>query len=245
MKKSITNKSAVIEQQKIYSVCLEITGTAPLIQNKFAQKTIEEMLRKHMGLSVQKEKKIPSECIERATIKNEDGKVCIPPTAIKKAILSASAMVKGLKKTHIRASIFVEGNSIPIKYSQMVPQMDMVRTSGIGRAPDVRFRPRFEDWSARVIILFSEMIPVQTVVDLVHRAGNCGVGEWRPEKDGNFGTFVVTRNIMEANEIAEVRKGCRVMIPSLTIPDWAINAELSPEILAKIGAGESSGEPKK
>jgi len=245
MKNSITNKRAVIEQQKIYSVCLEITGTAPLIQNKFSQKTIDEMLRKHMGLSQQKEKKIPSECIERATIKNEDGKVCIPPTAIKKAILSASIMVKGLKKTEIRASIFVDGSSIPIKYSRMVPQMDMVRTSGKGRTPDVRFRPRFEDWSARVIILFSEMIPVQTVVHLVHMAGNCGVGEWRPEKDGNFGTFVVTRNIMESKEIDEVRKDCRVMIPNLTIPDWAINAELSPEILAKIGAGESSGKPKK
>lgn len=230
-----TNKEAVIKQQNIFSVCLEIEGTAPLLQNKFSQKAIDEMLRKHMGLSVQKEKKIPSECVDRAMIKNSEGKICIPPTAIKKAMLSASTSIKGMKKTQIRASVFIEGGSIPIDYSQMVPQMDMVRTSGIGRTPDIRFRPRFEDWKARLIILFPESFPVQTVVDLLNRAGNVGIGEWRPEKDGNYGTFVVVRSITENKEIAEVRKLCKYHIPSLKIPDWAMNVEISPEVLKKIG----------
>jgi len=232
---STVKKDAVIKQQNIFSVCLEIEGTAPLLQNKFSQKAIDEMLRKHMGLSVQKEKKIPAECVERAIIKNVDGKVCIPPTAIKKAMLSASTSIKGMKKTSIRSSVFIEGGSIPIDYSQMVPQMDMVRTSGIGRTPDIRFRPRFEDWKARLNILFPETLPVQTVVDLLNRAGNVGVGEWRPEKDGNYGTFIVTRSIIDNKEIGDVRKICRSHIPSLKIPEWAMNAEISPEILAKIG----------
>ena len=238
-------KSATIKQPNIYSVCLEIEGTAPYLQNKFSQKAIEEQLRKHMGLSVQREKKVPSECVERATIKNADGVVCIPPTAIKKAILTASATIKGLKKTQIRTSIFIEGNSIPITYSRMVPQMDMVRTSGIGRTPDVRFRPRFEDWKARLIILFPEMLPVETVVDLLNRAGTVGVGEWRPEKDGTHGTFKVSRNIMDSKEIAEINKACRVQIPGLVIPEWAMNAELTPEMLARIGKGEEEEDENK
>lgn len=230
-------QSAVIEQANTMSVALEITGNAPIIQNCFSQKAIEEMLRKHMGLSVQREKKIPSECVDRATIKNTDGVVCVPPTAIKKAMLSAAAQIKGLKKTGIRTQVFIEGNSIPITFSRMVPRMDMVRTSGIGRTPDVRFRPMFEDWKARLIIQFSETLPVQTVVDLLNRAGNVGIGEWRPEKDGTFGTFSVTRNIVDADELAEIRKKCRIPLIALTIPDWAMNCELSPEILEKIGAG--------
>ena len=232
-------KDAVIKQQNTFSVCLEIEGTAPLLQNKFSQKVIDEMLRKHMGLSVQKEKKIPAECIDRAIIKNSEGKVCIPPTAIKKAMLSASTSIKGLKKTNIRASLFIEGGSIPISYSQMVPQMDMVRTSGIGRTPDIRFRPKFEDWKAQLIILFPETMPVQTVVDLLNRAGNVGVGEWRPEKDGNYGTFAVSRSITEGKEVEKVRKACRSHIPSLCIPEWAMNEEISPEILRKIGKESS------
>lgn len=240
--KKVTQKSAIIEQPSIMSVVLEVTGTAPLIQNKFSQKAIEEMLRKHMGLNVQREKKVPSECVERAINYNSDGKVCIPPTAFKKGMLTSASAIKGLKKTQLRTQIFIEGGSIPVKYSRMIPRMDMVRTSGMSRTPDVRFRPCFEDWSARMIIQFSEQLPVQTVVDLLSRAGNVGVGEWRPEKDGTFGTYVVSRNIVDPKEIEEVRKECRSPIPSLTIPAWAMNAELTPEILEKIGAGVEDDE---
>ena len=237
-------QQAVIEQRSTLSVALEITGTASIIQNCFSQKAIEEMLRKHMGLSVQREKKVPADCIERATIKNVKGKVCLPPTAIKKAMLTASASIKGMKKTSLRTEIFIEGGSIPFTFSQMIPRMNMVRTSGKNRTPDVRFRPEFQDWKARLIIQFSDNLPVQTVVDLLNRAGNVGVGEWRPEKDGTFGTFEVTRNITDPAEIKEVRQECRPGLVSLTIPEWAMNAELTPEILAKIARGDSENEPE-
>jgi hypothetical protein len=231
--------SIVIEQPQTLFVAVEIKGTAPLIQNKFNQKAVEEMLRKHMGLSVQKEKKVPAECVERATVMNADGKVCMPPTAFKKAMLTASTAIKSLKKTQLRTSVFVVGSSIPLEYSRMIPRMDMVRCSGIGRVPDVRFRPSFEDWSARMIIEFSETLPPQTVVDLLNRAGAVGVGEWRPEKDGSFGTFYISRNITETKEIKEVRRECAVIIPPLVIPEWAMNAELTPEILQRLSGGNS------
>lgn len=234
--------STAIEQKNEYAIYYEINGTAPLLQNKFSQKAIDEMLRKHMGLSVVRDKKIPSECIKNATIYNDDGMVCIPPTAIKKAILSASTQVKSFKKTQLRTSIFIEGGSIPIKYSRMVEQMDMVRTSGIGRTPDVRFRPRFEGWSAMLGIIFSEIIPVETISDLLIRAGKVGVGEWRPEHDGTYGTFEVSRVVSDADEIKKIRNSCRSLIPSLVIPDWARDVELSPEILDKIANLDIGGE---
>jgi hypothetical protein len=70
-------KSVVIEQPQVQSVVLEVTGTAPLIQNNFGQKVIEQMLRKHMGLSVQREKKRPRELLENAKIRNMEGRICI------------------------------------------------------------------------------------------------------------------------------------------------------------------------
>ena len=56
---------------------------------------------------------------------------------------------------------------------------------------------------------------MQTVVDLLGRAGRVGVGEWRPEKDGTFGTYNVVRHITDPKEIAEVRKQCA---PALVAP---------------------------
>lgn len=242
MKNSKNGGSPMIPQSKQMMIALEIEGTATLIQNCFDQKSIEQMLRKHMGLPQEKAKKIPADCVNRAVIRNESNAICIPPTAIKKAMLTAASQVKGLKKTTLRNSLFVEGGSIPITYSKMEPRMDMTRTSGMGRTPDVRFRPEFQDWKARLILLFSDQLPVETVIDLLNRAGNVGVGEWRPEKDGSHGTFIVVRAISDGKEIAEVRKICRPPIKKLTIPEWAMNAELTDEILSKIARGDEQEE---
>lgn len=230
--------SIAIEQPKIQLLAVEIAGTSSLIQNCFAQKSVEQMLRKHMGLSVQREAKKPREVLEAATIRNVNDRVCIPPTAFKKAMLTASTQVKGLKKTHLRTLLFVEGKGIPIMYESMVPRMDITRTSGMSRTPDVRFRPEFTNWKARMVIQFGDTLNFQTVIDLLQRAGQVGVGEWRPEKDGTFGTFRVERPIESKKEVAEIQAECAVPLRSLTIPEWALDADISPEILEKIARGD-------
>ncbi len=222
-----------IEQPRILEIALEVEGTADLIQNNFGQKSIEQMLRKHMGLSVQRENKRPREVLEGAKIKNVEGRICIPAQAFKSAMLSASVQVKGLKKMQLRTQLFVVGAAVPITYQVETPRMDMVRTAGIGRAPDVRFRPAFGGWKARVVIQYADTLATQTVVDLLHRAGKVGVGEWRPEKNGTFGTFRVCRHLDEAKEIAEVHAECSVPLVSLKIPEWALDADIDPEILSK------------
>lgn len=226
--------TVVIAQPQVLSVALEVAGTADLIQNCYSQKSIEQMLRNHMGISVQREKKKPRESIEHATIRNTAGAVCLSPVAFKAAMISASAALKTLKKTQLRTSLFVEGASIPITFAEMRPRMDMVRTSGIGRKPDVRFRPSFVDWKACMVIQFSDTLTVQTVVDLLNRAGSVGVGEWRPEKNGVYGTFRVSRNITDTAEIRDLRTACAVPLVTPVIPEWALDADIDPEMLAKI-----------
>lgn len=237
-------ESIVIQQPRILSVALEVSGTADLIQNRFAQKSVEQMLRKHMGISVQRESKKPREVLEDATVYNTDGKVSLPPTGFKLAMISAATQLKGLKKTQLRTALFVQGNSIPITYDQMVPRMDITRTSGIGRTPDVRFRPSFQNWKARLIIQFGDTLSVQSVVDLLNRGGQVGVGEWRPEKNGVFGTFRVTRHITDPKELGEVEDQCAVPLVALTIPDWAMDASISPEVLQKIFSEQVQPEPE-
>jgi hypothetical protein len=58
--KSLTDVSArrpkdvVIEQPTVHLGPLEVEGTSNLIQNCFSQKAVEQMLKKHMGITVQK-----------------------------------------------------------------------------------------------------------------------------------------------------------------------------------------------
>src|SRR3990167_1451709 len=151
-----TQGAIVVEQPSELFVAVEVTGSTSYIQSNFSQKAVEEMLRKHMGHSVQKTPKKPSEVLERATIRNVDGHVSIPPVAFKSAMVSAASNMKALKKTALRTGLFVEGASIPIRFAEMVPRMDMVRTSGMARTPDVRFRPSFVGWTARLGIRFAD-----------------------------------------------------------------------------------------
>jgi hypothetical protein len=238
--KKTQNSSSPIPQQKEFFVGVEIAGTSDLIQSAFSQKTIEEMLRKHMGFSVHKEPKKPRDLIERAIIRNVKGDVCIPVMAIKKGMLTASLPIKSLKKTQLRPMLRVEGNAIPITYEEMVPRMDMVRLAGVSRTPDVRFRPMFTGWKARMIISFDDALKVETVIDLLNRAGKVGVGEWRPERDGTFGTYKVVRNIIDKKELDEVREACEPPLEPIRIPDWAMDEELSPDIMKKIAASEEA-----
>ncbi len=237
-------RSLSIQQPEILEVALEVEGTADLIQNNFGQKSIEQMLRKHMGLSVQRENKRPREVLEAAKIKNMEGRICVPAQAFKAAMITASAQVKGLKKTQLRTQLFVVGVAIPITFESETPRMDMVRTAGMGRTPDVRFRPAFGQWKARLVIQYADTLGTQSVVDLLHRAGKVGVGEWRPEKNGTFGTFRVCRHIDSAKEIAEVHAECSIPLVSLKIPEWALDADIDPEVLSRAfaDAAESTAD---
>ena len=93
-----------------------------------------------------------------------------------------------------------------------------------------------------MVIQFADTLTVQTVVDLLNRAGQVGVGEWRPEKNGTFGTFRVSRHIDTPQEIAEVEAECAIPLVPLRIPEWALDMEIDPTVLQKIFASQSRSE---
>lgn len=231
-----------IKQPRMLGIALEIEGTQPLIQNCFHQKTLEAMLKKHMGLNSERERKNPVELVELAKVKNVAGSISLSPTAFKKGMLTASTSVKGLKKTQLRTAFFVNGGSIPITFEEERMRMDIVRTAGIGRQPDIRFRPEFVGWKAKLYISFVDQIPVDTIIDLLQRAGRGGVGEWRPEKDGTFGTYCVSRPIVDRDEIREVLAQCEPALKPLVIPKWALEADFSnfsPKMMEKLATAQA------
>jgi hypothetical protein len=66
---------------------------------------------------------------------------------------------------------------------------DVVR---VGRGgSDLRYRPEFWPWSATLeVIYFSNAITRETVLSAIDAGGLAiGVGDWRPERTGTFGTY--------------------------------------------------------
>lgn len=57
----------------------------------------------------------------------------------------------------------------------------------------MRYRPRFEQWAAKFdIVVNDDMLEVNFVHQLLTEGGqNFGIGDFRPEKGGPFGCFLV------------------------------------------------------
>jgi hypothetical protein len=227
-------------------VGLEISGTADIIQNCFSQKALEQILAKQVGHHMPRQLKKVSQSLEDATVRNVNGDVCIPPSGLKKAMQTAARFDKSIKQGMLKYNCYVEGQSIPLAFSDMVPRMDPVRLHSVsGTTTDIRFRPSFVLWSARMVLSFNpKQLSAQMVVDLLNEAGRIGVGEWRPEKNGTYGTFEVTRAFGEP-EIAEVRTNCAPALKPLIIPEWALDAEIDPKLLAKLLASDDHHEGDK
>ena len=70
-------------------------------------------------------------------------------------------------------------------------RQDMV-TVGMGSA-DIRFRGQVDDWTSEFLIQYdADLLSAEQVLNLLQRAGfSQGLGEWRPEKNGDNGTFTV------------------------------------------------------
>lgn len=119
-----------------------------------------------------------------------------PVGAIKQAANSAAYRLKWVKnQMELRGAYFLrteDGDMAEIR--GCVPEMreDMVRV-GMGTA-DLRYRGEFKDWYMDFILEYnaSGAMSLEQIINCINAGGFAvGIGEWRPEKDGSFGTFHV------------------------------------------------------
>ena len=80
---------------------------------------------------------------------------------------------------------------VPIDGPKPVMREDTVKIS-MGTT-DIRFRPEYRAWSMEFDIVFNgRAISPEQIVNLVNIAGfGIGIGDWRPERSGQFGMFHV------------------------------------------------------
>lgn len=196
-----TDRVVRLERVRREIVVVDIKGTAPLIVHRWSEKARREMLDKQQGRKTPKAVKDPVADYEASMYRFEDGGYGFPVGAFKAATVKGGGRVfgKAVKMTELRQVFTFIADGIGTDDTQLVrisgtPRMreDMVRLNGIGAPPDIRYRAEFPDWSATLRIEFiPSVIDVESVVALVDAGGTNGVGEWRPEKSGTYGTYEV------------------------------------------------------
>lgn len=176
-----------------------IKGTAPLIVHRWSEKAKEMMLAAQQGKKTAKQPKDPARDYEESMYRFDDGGHGFPVLGFKAATVTGAGRTfgKSVRMTELRLAMSFLADGTGTDGTQLTritgePQMreDMVRV-GMGTA-DLRYRAEYRDWSAVLRIAYlPHMIDIESVVALVQAGGINGVGEWRPEKDGVFGTYEV------------------------------------------------------
>lgn len=191
------------------TIRVPIVGTAPLIMHNFSEKSKRQMLEAQQGKKKLKTIRDPEAEYEAAfyhIIDPTDGtmKYGFPVTAFKASTTGAARFYdKSVSMTALRQFMFMRGILTDGDPQQLVeiigePRMreDIVRLGGASRSADLRYRPEFPVWSTSLEVTFvTSSISRQSVLSLIDAGGlGIGVGEWRPEKRGEFGTYAVDQS---------------------------------------------------
>lgn len=179
---------------------LPILGTSGLIMHKWSEKAKKAMLDKQMKKAVAaKGAKDPEQDFRDSIYHLPDGTGYGFPSIGFKAAMVRAGTYLDFKMTFLRGAFHIPGDLVQV-FGDPVMREDMVRIAG-GTA-DIRYRAEFLPWSAVLPLdINTSVISLEQVANLAHNAGfSVGVGEWRPEKNGQNGTW----RLATPDDVAEV-----------------------------------------
>ena len=168
---------------------VELTGVAPLLQNKF---NVEAQVN---PTSTRKKKVyVPEEEAEKCLYRNSDKQIYVPSEHVLGSMIRAAGDFKVDRfknyKNVIKSGILVSPDAILLGKDTW-DEID-VRRAVIGRAGVVKWRPKFNDWkiSFEITVIADDLLDSRTLKEILETAGATqGIGDYRPR----FGRFMVTK----------------------------------------------------
>jgi hypothetical protein len=165
-----------------------ITSTSPLLMHAYPLVPIEAL-----------EKKTPEEQAEHSAYRDPDTKgLYVPGIALQRALVGGAAYSKGKGRATLQkvaaACVLVTPERIPLGVDKyMVDSRPIVVPATKGRV--MRHRPRLDTWTLSFEIEYDDTLLTENQVRrIVDDTGQrVGLLDFRPEKKGPFGRFVVTR----------------------------------------------------
>lgn len=193
----------------IKSVQLVLTGRqgAPLVVHQFEEKAKQEIRDKQAKKAKKaKDTRDPQAEFLAARYVDEQGRECVPITAIKKAFVTAATAMDNLTKVALRQAIFAFPTDaptsalVPILTTDGKPAVGVMRedavTIGMGKR-GLTYRPAYAEWQLRVTVEYnSRLLSEQQLLTLADQAGwGVGICEGRPEKTSalGWGRFAVEK----------------------------------------------------
>lgn len=216
---SVSAAQITVEKIGTETMIVPLVGTAPLIVHRFSEKAKLQMLQAMQGVKTPKVAKDPEAEYEASRYRTDDGGDGFPVIAFKAATVSGARLYgKAVTMTQLRQAMFFDAplsktaGNIKLARIDGTPHMreDVTRVGNGGT--DLRYRAEFIEWSTQLVVTYvPNLLTQESVLGLIEAGGmSVGVGEWRPEKRGDYGTFTLdeSREIV-TNPSAEVLAGLR------------------------------------
>jgi hypothetical protein len=181
------------------SVVVRGMANSPLVVHNFGEKAKAEIRAKQQKKAKQaKAERKPEDESLAARYVDDEGRECIPTTALKKAIVSAATAFDDLTKVGLRQAIFVSpqgvkgGPLVPIELYDGEPAVGVMREDAVTIGINTRglaYRPEYPEWQLRVEIEFNtRLVSEEQLLALVDQAGwGVGICEGRPERSSALG----------------------------------------------------------
>ena len=211
MDMKVKETSVVISAPNFQSVDVLLQGTAPLVVERFSKKA-ELMAKMAEGKSASSKKvrdaRDYDKEAEAARYRSEENWEGMNAAAFRAGMISACRLV-GFKMTLAKLSTFVVADGfdlqdgIPLIRIYGKSETYTAHTRNATGVVDVRSRPMYREWAARLRIRFdSDQFTAQDVYNLVSRVGlQVGIGAGRPDSKASagcgFGTFEIVPNDKE------------------------------------------------
>lgn len=169
-----------------------IQGTTPILFNRFRDIAIEGKSKKRTGAVVESD-------IEDKLYKDENGKTQLPAVYLKNCFTEAAKKFKIPGQRTANYSKLV-GSTVDVEpfYIELdAKHYNVFRISAVIPATKGRVmveRPKYDEWKATFnVLLNDEGLPLDVMNEVITEAGKTvGVGDWRPQKKGMFGKFMIT-----------------------------------------------------
>lgn len=214
---------------------LWLVGDTPLITHAWSKKAKDAMLQKQVKATKPgKEPRDPHADFVTSLYEMTEGVYGFPATGVKNAILASAHKDKGLPRTSVRNALWLDSNMVRVRPALAGaicdmplirvygcdPEMreDMVKIgAGLNKTASLAYRGQFTVWAMKISGRFdSTIITPQALAFLINSAGIAsGLGEWRNERNGVFGSFHLA-NVREQEGWDKFLEGTHPM----PIPDW-------------------------
>ena len=172
---------------------VKIKGVTPLLFNRFIEASIVSKTKRRPGSTKDIDPK------EKLYL-DKKGKIYTPSTHIRGMLINAGKSFKIVGKGKATYSKLI-GSSIAVLPEMLIHETQKWNTFSISAVnPNTKgrmmtHRPKLDKWSITFDLIFNEEdMPMEVIKQILDHGGQyVGIGDWRPDKKGQYGKFIVEK----------------------------------------------------